>query len=183
MAVAREVYIGTVKRVRMLNAHNIDPKPYEGFQWECSCGATNSSEFHKHHPKLEYSPFTYVSTMNEAERRLDKHLLTHSRTRTREDDDSVPDDFPHAQRTDDVHRIQPARPDASEDAQTQTMIGGRRSGETLDFFQRHRWVFFDNNELINLNQALVHLGCSCSDHNELLKETQDEMRRRDVPIT
>jgi len=97
-----------------------------------------------------------------------------------EDDTGVPDAPPNVQRTDDVRQVHPTRPDASQDPRDARPL-------SLDDALAHRtrkarWRLFNTEELIALNQALVVVGTQVLGNSVLLRETQEEMNRRNIPM-
>lgn len=90
MAIATRVYIGAVKEVRLLNAHNDDARPRIRFQWSCSCGATNSTKQNEQFPDIPDSDFWHFDTRMAAETSLDEHMMSeHSRIKAGDTDEII----------------------------------------------------------------------------------------------
>lgn len=106
---------------------------------------------------------------------------------THEDDQDAIERPPKRDASHDAQRPHPIDQGTDESDQTKRLIAiidaPINPGVGTMRYVTSRLELFSDNELVNLNQALVHLSCSCTDHRGLLQETQKEMYRRNVPLS
>lgn len=175
MALATHVYIGEVKSIKVLNADCPGSGPTQAYQWECSCGETNSSRLAKRHPSIKYmgTEFSHYTNKNECERNLDKHLRTHDtrhpHAHAHEEPGIDSDAFPDDDVRDDVQRIIPTHPGSPGHDPMNAAIASACVA--------NRWMLFNSTELVFLQECILQRMGSGNSSTRL--QIEQELERRD----